>query len=198
MKHIFSISAAIALAALLGAPLLASAHEHQEFKIGTKYYQFTVGSLNEPVAVDDKTGVDLRVNQISAPISGHDETMQKAEPGTPVTGLESTLKVELIAGKTIPIQGKNQHHFAGKIQAENVSGWGFTQYRVSQLGALVSTRMAVDPDAPMVEQFISLAGEPFLIRYNSKIPVVIYAPEGVEVRYRIWNAQAQYQKAKQG
>ena len=33
-----------------------------------------------------------------------------------------------------------------------------------------------------------LGGEPFLIRYNSPLPIVVYAPEGVEVRYRIWSA----------
>jgi len=27
-----------------------------------------------------------------------------------------------------------------------------------------------------------------MIRYNSRLPVVIYSPEGVEIRYRIWEA----------
>ncbi|MEE4607550.1 MAG: ecotin family protein [Desulfobacteraceae bacterium] len=36
---------------------------------------------------------------------------------------------------------------------------------------------------------LSLGGEPYLIRYNSSLPVVVYAPEGVAVRYRIWNAE---------
>jgi serine protease inhibitor ecotin len=27
------------------------------------------------------------------------------------------------------------------------------------------------------------------IRYNTRLPVVVYAPEGVEVRYRIWSAE---------
>ena len=34
----------------------------------------------------------------------------------------------------------------------------------------------------------SLGGDPFLIRYNSRLPVVVYVPEGVEVRYRFWTA----------
>jgi ecotin len=40
-----------------------------------------------------------------------------------------------------------------------------------------------------VDRFVALGGEPYLIRYNSRLPVVAYAPEGVEVRYRIWSAQ---------
>jgi ecotin len=53
---------------------------------------------------------------------------------------------------------------------------------------MAGTRMAVDPNAPKVNRFVTLGGEPRLIRYNSLLPVVVYAPEGVEVRYRIWSA----------
>jgi len=28
------------------------------------------------------------------------------------------------------------------------------------------------------------------VRYNSRLPVGVYAPEGVEVRYRIWSAES--------
>ncbi len=74
----------------------ASAHERDTFKIGSKYYVLTVGSLNEPFVVDGISGVDLRVSQVSAPAgSGPNKGTGK---GTPVTGLEQTLKVELAAG----------------------------------------------------------------------------------------------------
>ena len=52
---------------------------------------------------------------------------------------------------------------------------------------MAGTLMAVDPKAPKVNRFIQMGGEPFLIRYNSRLPVVVYAPDGVEVRYRIWS-----------
>ena len=38
--------------------------------------------------------------------------------------------------------------------------------------------MAVDRDAPQVERFITLAGEPFLIRHNSRLPIVVYVSKG--------------------
>jgi ecotin len=41
---------------------------------------------------------------------------------------------------------------------------------------------------PKVERFITLGGEPELLRYNSRLPLVVYVPVGVEVRYRIWKA----------
>jgi ecotin len=37
--------------------------------------------------------------------------------------------------------------------------------------------MAVDHHVRKVERFITPGGEPFLIRYNSRLPIVVYAPE---------------------
>lgn len=101
---------------------------------------------------------------------------------------ESGLKVELLVGKTIPVDAGNIHFFGGAIEQETIEGWGFTRYIVRELGPMAGTLMAIDPDAPKVERFVTLAGDPYLIRYNSRLPVVVYVPEGVEVRYRIWRA----------
>lgn len=90
------LSALALVALLVFAPSLASAHEHQRFEIGGQMYEFTVGSLNEPLVVDDKSGVDLRIVMV-----GHEEMAANdhhAEGGA-VTGLEETLQVELIAGE---------------------------------------------------------------------------------------------------
>ena len=58
--------------------------------------------------------------------------------------------------------------------------------------------MAVDPDAPKVNRFITIGGEPYLIRYNSNLPVVVYAPEGVEVRYRVWSGAPEVKSIDEG
>lgn len=89
MKFVAPLGVTAATAAISVLPLVASAHQHAEYEIGGKTYEFVVGSLNEPVAVDDKTGVELRVAQEGA-----------GGATTPVSGLESTLKVELIAGSS--------------------------------------------------------------------------------------------------
>lgn len=104
---------------------------------------------------------------------------------------ESAYKVELIAGRTVQVDGVNRYFFAGRIERETVKGWGFTLYRLAALGPMAGTLMAVDPNAPKAARFVALGGEPYLIRYNSRLPVVVYAPEGVELRYRIWTAGAQ-------
>jgi ecotin len=128
-----------------------------------------------------------------------------AEPGMvrhvvqlPAQADESAFKVELIVGKTVQLEAGNRYFFAGRIEAETIQGWGFTRYTVAQLGPMAGTLMAVDPDVPKVARFIQLGGEPYLIRYNSRLPVVVYVPEGVEVRYRIWAAGAETRPIEPG
>ncbi len=101
---------------------------------------------------------------------------------------ESAFKVELVVGKTVQTDAHNRHFFGGEIVEETIEGWGFPRFVVRALGPMAGTLMAVDPAAPKVDRFVTLGGEPFLIRYNSRLPVVVYVPEGVEVRYRIWSA----------
>jgi hypothetical protein len=106
MKKQFSILKLVPLAiAFYAVTPLASAHEHDTFKIGDKYYVITLGSLNEPFVVDNMSGVDLRVSRVAGP-GGHGVSAATNE-GTPVNGLEQTLKVELAAGnkkKTLSLE----------------------------------------------------------------------------------------------
>lgn len=111
---------------------------------------------------------------------------------------ESALKLELIVGKTAKTDAVNRHFLGGKIVEETIEGWGFPKFVVRKLGPMASTLMAVDPDEPPVERFVTLGGEPFLIRYNSALPVVVYVPEGVEVRYRIWKAEPESTPMEKG
>jgi ecotin len=63
---------------------------------------------------------------------------------------------------------------------------------------MAGTLMAVDPQAPKVKRFIPLGGEPYLIRYNSRLPIVVYVPDGVEVRYRLWTTGADVKAVEKG
>lgn len=111
---------------------------------------------------------------------------------------ESAFKVELIVGKTVMVDGQNRNFFGGKIEKETIQGWGFTRYMVRKLGPMAGTLMAVDPSTPKVERFVTLGGNPYIIRYNSRLPIVVYVPEGVEVRYRIWTAGAKVKAFEKG
>jgi ecotin len=111
---------------------------------------------------------------------------------------ESNYQIELIVGRTVGIDEINQYFFGGQIKKESIVGWNYTRYVVSEIGPMAGTLIAVGPSAPKVARFIRLAGEPYLIRYNSRLPVVVYVPEGVEVRYRIWRAEPESIAAHEG
>ena len=111
---------------------------------------------------------------------------------------ESTARVELIVGKTVQVDEANTYFFGGKIEKETIKGWGYTRYLVKKIGPMAGTLMGVDPSAPKVDRFITLGGEPYLIRYNSRMPVLVYVPEGLEVRYRIWTTGAEIKAMQEG
>ncbi|QDT68688.1 Ecotin precursor [Planctomycetes bacterium MalM25] len=99
---------------------------------------------------------------------------------------EADLRVELLIGKTMMSDGVNTLRMGGEIVEQNVEGWGFTRYEVPKFGPAASTLMAVPPGTPQVEKFVAIPSK--LVRYNSRIPLVVYVPEGGEVRYRVWTA----------
>jgi ecotin len=101
-------------------------------------------------------------------------------------GEDAGFKVELIPGKTMETDGVNRMGLGYSIQEKTVKGWGYTYYEVSGKGMAISTLIGVRPGTPKVKKFVR--GKSHLTRYNSRLPVVVYVPEGVEIRYRIWKA----------
>ena len=101
---------------------------------------------------------------------------------------EYAFKIELIIGKTVKTDAANRYFFGGTLETVAIEGWGFDRYILRKLGPMAGTLMAVDPNEPKVDRFISIAGEPKLFRYNSRLPLVVYVPDGIEVRYRVWRA----------
>lgn len=98
---------------------------------------------------------------------------------------EDNVKIQLTAGKTIAVDC-NRHSFGGAISEVNLEGWGYTYYKVSELIGPRSTRMACGNENKQ-DEFVSMSDSP-LVRYNSKLPIIIYAPKDVVVKYRIWQA----------
>jgi len=117
-----------------------------------------------------------------------DKGMARFVAELPKLDEENAFKVEIIVGKTVEVDTANRHFFAGRIEAENIQGWGYTRYIVRELGPMAGTLRARIGGAQKEERFITLGGEPYLVRYNSRLPLVVYAPEGAEVKFRVWNA----------
>ncbi len=112
----------------------------------------------------------------------------------PVKANENDYKVEVFVGKN-ELVDCNKHFMTGSVKEENLDGWGYNYYTVESKGVSGSTLMAC-PDNKKVNKFIYM--EPQLMRYNSKLPIVLYIPTDMDVKYRIWTAGKSLQLAKKG
>lgn len=99
---------------------------------------------------------------------------------------ESGRRVELRIGKDLEIDC-NRHWFGGTLERDVVAGWGYPLYRLAGAGQPASTRMAC-PEEPKRTAFVTVNLDDPFVRYNSKLPIVVYVPEGFSVRYRVWSA----------
>jgi len=100
---------------------------------------------------------------------------------------EVNFKIEVIPGKLMMTDGVNLMRLGVSIKPQLLKGWGYTYYEVTGRDVAMSTMIAA-PEGKQVKRFV--AGNSLLIRYNSRLPIVIYAPKGYEIRYRIWEAPA--------
>ena len=111
-------------------------------------------------------------------------------------GEEDDFKVELTVGKEMLTDGVNRVRLGNAIEPRTLEGWGYTFYEVAGPSETISTLMAPPEGAPKVKTFVTAA--PLQVRYNSRLPIVVYAPSGYEVRYRIWSASKTTHKADEG
>ena len=100
---------------------------------------------------------------------------------------ENDFQVEILAGKTMTVDCNNPR-LGGILEEKNLEGWGYPFYRLEKVIGPMSTMMACPPGSQKKRAFVPVVGDGFMLRYNSKLPVVVYAPSDVEVRYRIWSA----------
>ncbi len=103
----------------------------------------------------------------------------------PTQSDEDALKVELILGKTQTVDC-NRQFFGGRLETRMAEGWGYDYYVLPALGNAASTLMGCPPGSER-QSFVTTQPQD-LIRYNSRLPIVVYTPSDVEVRYRVWRA----------
>lgn len=99
---------------------------------------------------------------------------------------EQQLKVELVLGINQETDC-NIQRFSGQLHKHEVQGWGYSFYELTDVKGPLSTMMACPEGSNRVD-FIPVYSENTFIRYNSKLPLVVYTPKNVELRYRIWSA----------
>lgn len=104
----------------------------------------------------------------------------------PIGNYEDNLKVELLAGKVQEVDC-NPTHYTAKIEEKLLEGWGYSYYQLSDLQGPVSTKMAC-PENSQSLKFVPVQSNGSLLQYNSNLPVVVYLPDGLELRWRTWVA----------
>lgn len=98
---------------------------------------------------------------------------------------EDDFMVELVIGKTIKADCNNQW-FMGELDEKNLEGWGYSYYKLDEVKGPASTLMGCSE--PAKDRFVSTQlGDDAFVRYNSKLPIVVYAPSDMQVKYRIWS-----------
>ncbi|MCS2157213.1 serine protease inhibitor ecotin [Scandinavium sp. H11S7] len=108
---------------------------------------------------------------------------------------ESGYKVELLIGQTLEVDC-NQHRLGGELESKTLQGWGYDYYVFDKVTSPASTMMAC-PDGKKTQKFVTAwLGDDAMVRYNSKLPIVVYTPENIDVKYRIWKAEESVQNAE--
>lgn len=98
---------------------------------------------------------------------------------------EGNYKVEVYVAQKMEVDC-NQVMISADLEQEDVKGWGYPYYTVEDVSQPAQTMMGC-LDAKKTEELVPLQfGEDGFVRYNSKLPLVIYAPEGLSVGYRLW------------
>ncbi|MHC8394779.1 serine protease inhibitor ecotin [Pseudomonas sp. LB3P93] len=113
----------------------------------------------------------------------------------PAQPQEENFQVEVLAGKILTVDC-NRQRLGGILEEKNLEGWGYPFYRLEKVIGPMSTMMAC-PDGKSKKEFVPVVGDGFMLRYNSKLPIVLYVPKDVEVRYRIWSASSKVETAVQ-
>jgi ecotin len=108
-------------------------------------------------------------------------------------GDEDAFNVEIIVGKEMLTDGVNLVRLANTIERRTLQGWGYSYYEVTGSSDTISTLMAPPEGTPLVKMFVTV--NPLHVRYNSRVPIVVYVPKGYEVRYRIWRASETFERA---
>ncbi|RKF13255.1 ecotin [Alginatibacterium sediminis] len=112
--------------------------------------------------------------------------LQKYSVELPMLEDENVVKIELVVSKAGEYDC-NERFISGSLDRKSLEGWGYSYYELAEYDKpMPQTLMACPEDMPKRSSASIVPGE--LRNYNSKIPLVVYLPEGYDLAYRVWSA----------
>lgn len=107
---------------------------------------------------------------------------------------ESRFMVELVPGKSAVVDC-NLHSYRARIRRETVEGWGYPYYVLGRPTPGPTTLKAC-PQGSKSRRFVRVRGEGLMLPYNSRLPLVVYLPAGLQLKYRVWRADKSLSDAR--
>lgn len=104
-------------------------------------------------------------------------------------------RVQLVVGQMAKVDC-NATSFTARLRPWRASEATPQLFRVDNVGPLVSTRMACPPEQQPRQAFVPMAGKPYVVPYNASRPIVVYAPAGLQLRWRLWKAESNMREAQ--
>lgn len=107
---------------------------------------------------------------------------------------DANKKIEILVGKNTQTDKCNRYFLNGDLKENELKGFGYTYYTFKSDGNVGSTMMGCG-DTGTTTKFVT--AKPTLMDYNGRMPIVIYAPEGFDVQYKIYKAEPEKYRAYQ-
>jgi ecotin len=104
----------------------------------------------------------------------------------PHSDKDNQKRIEFSVGKWMEVDGCNYFNLQGTLEEKDLQGWGYNYYVFKTNGQVTSTMIGC-PDVEKRNLFVT--AQPEMVRYNGKLPIVIYVPEGYDVQFKIYKAE---------
>lgn len=97
---------------------------------------------------------------------------------------ETLYKVEIYAVKSQEVDNCNKHFLLGDFELKTLEGHGYPYYIFNSNTQIISTKMGCGDNITKIKNVPS--GKTELVKYISALPLVVYAPKDIEIKYKIW------------
>ncbi len=107
---------------------------------------------------------------------------------------ETLYKVEMYAVKSQEVDNCNKYFLLGDFELKTLEVHGFPYYIFKSNAQIISTKISCGDNITKMKNVPS--GKTELLKYISVLPLVVYAPRDIEIKYKIWKQDPRELDAK--